>query len=95
MFHFKTRALQTVYASQHFSYQDTHTTVSVQHWWLSGKKNPPAMQEAQIRSLGWEDPLEEGMANPLQYSCLGNPMDREAEGLQFMGVTESQTQLSS
>ena len=25
-------------------------------------KNPPAMQETQVRSLGWEDPLENGMA---------------------------------
>ena len=25
-------------------------------------KNPPAMQETSDRSLGWEDPLEEGMA---------------------------------
>ena len=25
-------------------------------------KNLPAMQEAQVRSLGWEDPLEKGMA---------------------------------
>ena len=25
-------------------------------------KNPPAVQETWIRSLGWEDPLEEGMA---------------------------------
>ena len=25
-------------------------------------KNPPAIQETWIRSLGWEDPLEEGMA---------------------------------
>ena len=25
-------------------------------------KNPPAMQETQVRSLGWEDPLEESMA---------------------------------
>ena len=24
-------------------------------------KNPPAMQETRVRSLGWEDPLEEGM----------------------------------
>ena len=24
-------------------------------------KNPPAMQETWVRSLGWEDPLEEGM----------------------------------
>ena len=25
-------------------------------------KNLPAMQETQVQSLGWEDPLEEGMA---------------------------------
>ena len=32
-------------------------------------KNLPAMQETQVQSLGWEDPLEKGMAgNPLQYS---------------------------
>ena len=40
-------------------------------------KNLPTMQETQVRSLGWGDPLEEGMATP-QYSCLENPMDREA-----------------
>ena len=33
-------------------------------------KNLPAAQETGVRSLGQEDPLEEGMANPLQYSCL-------------------------
>ena len=27
---------------------------------------------------GWEDPLEKEMATPLQYSCLENPMNREA-----------------
>ena len=25
-------------------------------------KNPPAMKETWLQSLGWEDPLEEGMA---------------------------------
>ena len=25
-------------------------------------KNPPAMQETRVRSLGWEDPLEKGLA---------------------------------
>ena len=29
-----------------------------------------------VRSLGWEDSPGEGNGNPLQYSCLGNPMDR-------------------
>ena len=27
-------------------------------------KNPPAMQETRVRSLGWEDPLEKGMVLP-------------------------------
>ena len=36
-------------------------------------KKPPAMQETLVRLLVWEDPQEEGMANPLQYSCLENP----------------------
>ena len=35
-------------------------------------KNPPAMAKTQVRSLGQEDPLEKGMAYPLQYSCLEN-----------------------
>ena len=26
------------------------------------EKNPPAMQDTGVRSLGWEDPLEKGMA---------------------------------
>ena len=38
-------------------------------------KHLPVMWETQVRSLGQEDPLEKGMANPLQYSCLENSMD--------------------
>ena len=38
----------------------------IQYSWASHMaqqvKNPPAMQETWIQSLGWEDPLEEGMA---------------------------------
>ena len=41
-------------------------------------KNPPAMRKTQIQSLGQEDPLEKGMVNPLQCSCLENPIDRGA-----------------
>ena len=36
------------------------------------------MLETWVRSLGWEDPLEEGTATPLLYSWLENPMDRGA-----------------
>ena len=38
------------------------------------------------------DPLE--WSNPLQYSCLENPMDRGAWWATVHGVTKSQTQLS-
>ena len=40
-------------------------------------KNPPAMPETQVPSLGQEDPLEKDV-NPLQYTCLENSMDRGA-----------------
>ena len=43
-------------------------------------KNPPAMQETWIWSLGWEDPLEKRIANQLQCSYLENSMDRGALG---------------
>ena len=38
-------------------------------------KNPPAMQETQVQSLGWKDPLEKGMATLLQYAWLENYME--------------------
>ena len=47
-------------------------------------KNPPAMQETWVQSLGWEDPLENGKANPLQYSGLENSMD-QSMGSQKVG----------
>ena len=55
-------------------------------------KNLPAVQEMQeirVRSLGQEDPLEEGMAT--QYSCLENSMDREAWWATVHGVAKSWT----
>ena len=38
-------------------------------------KHLPAMQETWVQFLGQEDRLEKEMANPLQHSCLENPMD--------------------
>ena len=43
----------------------------------------------QVRSLDQKDPLEDG--NPLQYSCLENPMDRGAWQATVHGVAKSQT----
>ena len=42
------------------------------------EKNLPEIQETRVPSQGREDPLEEEMATPLQYSCLENPMGRGA-----------------
>ena len=52
-------------------------------------KNPPAMQETQVQSLGQEDSPRKGNGNPLQYSCLENSMDREAWQAIVHRVTES------
>ena len=64
----------------------------------SEAKNPPANAGDVVQPLCREDSLGEGNGNPLQYSCLGNPMYREAMyrtvGLQSTGSRKSQTQLS-
>ena len=46
------------------------------------------MQEMQVRPLDWEDPLEKEVDDPLQYSCLGNPMQRGAWLAKVHGVTK-------
>ena len=53
-------------------------------------KNQPAMQETQVQALGWEDPLEKGMATlSSQYSWLENPWTEETGGPQSMALQES------
>ena len=46
------------------------------------------MHDMQVWFLGQEDPLEEGNSNPVQYSCLGKPIDQKPAGLLSMGVTK-------
>ena len=53
-------------------------------------RNPPAMQETWVQFLGWEDPLEEGMAT---HSHGESPWTEESGRLQSMG-SQSQTRLS-
>ena len=48
-------------------------------------KSLPAVQETRVRSLGWEDSPGEGNGNPLQYSCLENPMNGGTWELQSLG----------
>ena len=42
-------------------------------------KNLPAVEGTQIQFLGQEDPLKKEMATHIQYSCLEDSMDREAQ----------------
>ena len=48
--------------------------------------NLPAMQETQVRSLGWEDPLEKGMATHSGILAWRIPMDRGAWQATVHGV---------
>ena len=48
-------------------------------------KNSPAMQETRIRSLGWEDPLEKGMATHSSVLAWIIPWTKESGGLQSTG----------
>ena len=48
-------------------------------------KNPPAMQETQVQTLGWEDPLEEEMATHSSTLAWGIPRIEEPGGLQSVG----------
>ena len=56
-------------------------------------KNLPAMQETKVQSLGWEDPLEKGMAIHSSILAWRIPWTEEPGGLQSMR-SQSQTQLS-
>ena len=53
-------------------------------------KNPPAMQEIQVRSLGQEYPLENGMATHSTIVAWKAPWTDMPGGLKHMGVTKSQ-----
>ena len=53
-------------------------------------ENLPAMQEMWVGSLGWEHPLEEGMATHSSILAWRIPMDRGAWQGIVHGVTKSQ-----
>ena len=55
-------------------------------------KNLPAIQETLVRSLGWEDPLEEGMATHSDILAQRIPWTEEP-GMLSPWVAQSQTQM--
>ena len=48
-------------------------------------KNLPAMPKTQVQSLGWEEPLEKGMATHCSILAWRIPWTEEPGGLQSMG----------
>ena len=52
-------------------------------------KNLPAMRVTRVRSLGWEEPLEESMATHSGFITWRIPMDRGAWRATVHGVAES------
>ena len=48
-------------------------------------KNLPAMQETQVQSFGWEDPLEKGMATHSRILASRIPWTEDPGELQSMG----------
>ena len=57
--------------------------------------NLPAMWETWVQSLGWEDPLEEGMATHSSTLAWRIPMDRGAWQAVVHGVAKSWIRLST
>ena len=71
-----------------------------QHWWEQGfpggaSQKEPACQCRRHKSQGFDPWVGKipggGNGNPLQYSCLKNPMDREAWRATVHGVATSWT----
>ena len=62
---------------------------SLQYSWASSVaqlvKNPPAMRETWVRSLGWEDPLEKGKATHSSILAWRIPWTVEFMGSQRVG----------
>ena len=78
------RASWTIFKVQimfSFAQMDTFTTASLVAQIV---KNPSAMWETWVRSLCWEDPLEEGMATHFSLVAWRIPWTEEPGGLQSM-----------
>ena len=54
-------------------------------------KNPPAMQEAKVQPLGWEDLLEKGMVTRYSILAWKNPWTEEPGSYSPSGGKESDT----
>ena len=55
----------------------------------------PSMQEARVRSLGWEDPLQEATATHSKILAWKIPWTEKPRGLQSMGVSRARRDLGA
>ena len=58
-------------------------------------RNPPAVQEIQVQSLGWEDPLEKGMATHSSILAWRIPWKENPGGPQSVGSQRVRHDFSS
>ena len=58
-------------------------------------RNLPAMQETQVQALGWEDPLEKGMATHSGILAWRIPWMEEIGGLQFVALSDTTEELNT
>ena len=75
--------LRYIFLSSELLYSDSRFLVSQM------VKNLPAIQKTWVQSLGQKGPPGEGNSNPLQYSCLENPVDRGTWHAIVNGVAKS------
>ena len=73
--------ITTLHHLRHFSTETLRTSLVAQT-----VKSLPAVQETQVPSLGWEDPLEEGMATHSSILAWRIPWTEEPSRLQSMGL---------
>ena len=70
----------------------------LQYSWASlvaqGVRNPPAKRETWVGSLGWGDPLNDGMATHSSILAWRISMDRGGWWATVHGATKNRTQLS-
>ena len=55
-------------------------------WMAQMEKSLPAIQETQVQSLGWDDPLEKRTATHSSVLAWRVPWTEEPDGLQSMGL---------
>ena len=75
-----------IYVYTH-THTHTHTLINLVSLVASVVNNPPANAGNMSSIPGLSRSPGEGNGNPLQYSCLGNPMDRGAWGATVHGVS--------